>query len=217
MKRGYIFVLLILFAAVAYFYSPVHRESIGYAQLWWTRWYAVSQTNLLPDERGLNVAVLDADGMIVEARSFDTCVNADSGFAEYIKALPIDSWVVIAAKDDAATSLSSDDLLALKYLGGSDELEGKYTWAYILVGRPNLGEGNGLEWLDELKLNVKLTKKDIVGDLPLPTGMHIYSFGYYTGTNGYWGYESYKFAGLNIETEEHKNLKYWIKTAIERI
>lgn len=205
----YIFLLIILISTFTFFYSPTHRYNIDVAKSWWQGWFLSAQTNLYPNERGLNVAIFSSEGEFIESKYFDTYYYSDSGFPAFINSLPYDSWVVIAAMGEAATNLSLKDIKALKYLGGTDSLVEKYNWAYILVGRKGLGEGKGNEWLNESYLHIRLEEGTIVGDMFLPVTMNIYSLGFYSDIES--------FACINTGEISFLKLEYWFKAVIKRI
>ena len=206
MRRDFLLVFIILMMTAMYFLSPLHRASISGAYNWWHLWLMQSRHNELPNERGLNVAVLDADGTLLDVRSFDTYLRTDSGFAAYINSLPANKWVFVAVKDEASASLSGDDLQALRFLGGSEALAGQRNWAYILVGRPGLTAGKGGEWLGKMSLDVSLKQGQLIGGLPLPKEIRIYSYGYQAGS----------FVGLGLGPVQYTKLRHWVKTALER-
>ncbi len=205
----YIVLIAIIIGTIFYFSAPVHKYNIEVAKTWWEGWLLSAQTNLYPNERGLNVAVFDSNGNFIESNSFDTYYYADSGFSSYIDSVSRDSWVVIAAMGEAATNLTAENILTLENLGGSDQLIGKYNWAYILVGYNGLGEGNGAEWLDEKFLHIKIDSGTIIGDLLMPVNMNIYSMGFYADL------ESYAF--ISVGNMSFKNLEYWIDVVKGRI
>ncbi len=206
MRRDAWFPLLLLAAAVLFFLAPPRTHAVNRALLWWSDFAREAQSNMLPSERGLNVAVLDAEGHLLESQAFDTYLNPDSGFPAFVAALPQDVWVVVAVQDDAATSLAPADLAALQSLGGSDGLAGKLKWSYILVGRPGLGPLAGREWLDQGRLDVALAAGEVVADKPLPTDLRIRSAGYDAGI----------FAALNTGKADWANLRRWIRVALSR-
>lgn len=204
-KRDYLIVLLIFCGAIAYFALPTHRADGAIA--WWQRWFIQSQSNLLLNQRGLNVAVLGPEGELVEARSFDTYLQKNSGFSDYVSTIPKEYWVVIAAQDDAATSLSQADRDALQTLGGTDALAGKYHWAYILVGRPQIDRGKGLESFDQRSLDLRLEKGQTVAGIPLPAKMRVRSAGFSAGS----------YATLQSNYVSDRGVWfYWVVTAFKR-
>lgn len=210
MKKGYLVVIIIYIFASIYFYSPIHRESFINALNWWETWIDSAITkNYYSDERGLNVAIIDANGNFIESNYFDTYLSSDSGFPKYIENIPENYWVIIAANDEASNNLSIEDINALEYLGGSDILKGKYNWSYILVGYPNLGMGNGFELIDESSLEVFLTKGELIGGLSFPTNLTIFSYGY----SG----DSYGYACLIYDDIKFENIKYWLEAVIKRL
>ncbi|MFZ5823578.1 MAG: interleukin-like EMT inducer domain-containing protein [Bacillota bacterium] len=206
MRRDWLFALLLCLAAAAYFMAPYRQTAVSASLAWWREFTLWGQSNLLPNERGLNVAVLDRSGQILNARAFDSFASAESGFASYVESLPKDVWVIVAVQDDGATNLSAADLKALKYLGGTAALAGQIRWSYILVGRPGLGEGAGREWLAQEFLDLSLAAGDEVAGKPLPVSLRIRSAGFGAGS----------FASLSSGPAGWDQLRQWIRVALRR-
>ncbi|MGE5675407.1 MAG: interleukin-like EMT inducer domain-containing protein [Mycobacterium leprae] len=206
MKGKLLVALLILSTVIGSLALGSHPRSIANAVDWWKAWAAYSRTNLLPNERGLNVAVLDSAGRSVDTRSFDTYLNPDSGFDRFVEALPPDCWVIIAVRDEASASLSTADLAALISLGGTTALQGRFRSGYVLVGRPRLGLGNGLEATGRGLLHLHLARGDRIGGLALPTGFTIESAGYEAGD----------IALLQPDTYKYERLWRWLRAALSR-
>lgn len=206
MRRDWIFALLLCVGAALYFAAPPRATAVTEALLWWTRFGREANANLVPGLRGLNVAVFDGEGRPVASRAFDTYWMADSGFPEFIGDLPADRWVVVAVQDDAATNLSPADLEALESLGGTRALEGQITWSYVLVGRPGLEAGAGMEWLDTGPLDITLPEGGDVAGQPLPVTLRIYSAGFSAGS----------YASVSTGETGWENLRRWIWIALTR-
>lgn len=206
-KRSAVISVLLLVAAISYFLAPPHRQNFITAVDWWQQWLAATDNNLFPDRRGLNIAVLTPEGNFVEARQFDTSADSDTGFADYTGSLSPQNWVVVAAQNDAADSLGAEDLTALAALGGSGALVGKYRWAYVLVGRPRLGLGKGLEQLDDKQVTVGLEAGKIIGGQPLPVQLAITSAGLSAGS----------YVRLQVGKPDNQFLLQWLITAWKRM
>lgn len=206
MIRDWLIALLLCLAAFAYFAAPPRSSATTEALSWWTAFAWRAQSNLLPNQRGLNVAVLDAEGRPTLSKSFDTYWESDEGFVRLIAGLPEEVWVVVAANDDASRGLTEASLAALQSLGGTDALAGKFRYSYLLVGRPRLGPGAGLEWVDLGLLDVKLEAGHEVAGKPLPVPLHMRSAGLDAGA----------FASLTSGPVGWENLRQWIWIALRR-
>jgi|GEM_PF-5239923 len=203
MSRDRWVALLLCLAALAFFAAPPRRNAVTTALTWW-RDFGRTPSNLLPMQRGLNVAVLDADGRLHKAQAFDTYWQADSGFAEFISALPSDVWVVVVVQDDAATSLSAADLEGLQRLGGTTALSGRIGWSYILVGRPGIEAG--LEWISQKAVEADQPAGTLVSGHPLPVRLRIRSAGYSAGAS----------AWLSTGATAGGSLLPWVRVALRR-
>jgi len=191
---------MILLGAVVFFALPARRVNIDNSADWWRRWLIQAQTNYLPNQRGLNVAVLDWQGRLLTAAAFDTYLNPRSGFAEFITAQPLDSWVIVAAQDEASASLSEADLHALVDLGGSRSLYEKYEWSYVLVGRPHLGQGQGRELLSPNQVDLRLPAGAEIAGRRTPIAIRVRSGGFSQGS----------FAALQFGRVGYRRLWEWI-------
>lgn len=206
MKRDTLIALLILLLAAGYFAAPQRKPTVLRVLDWWDRWAMEARPNWLPNERGLNIAVLDKGGKLVEQAAFDTYLQADSGFALFVAALPAERWAIVAVRDEAATSLSDADLAALESLGGSRVLAGKHHWSYVLVGWPGLAPGAAVEQAAPGALDVRLTAGTAVGGRPLPTALRVRSAGYEAGS----------YAALTTDGMGYANFWQWLQAALER-
>lgn len=206
MIRDWLIALLLCLAAVAFFMAPPRSAATTEALSWWTSFGWWAQSNLFPNERGLNVAVLDAEGRPMLSKAFDTHWESDAGFIALIAGLPEEVWVVVAAQDDASRGLSAEGVAALQSLGGTTALSGKFRTSYLLVGRPRLGPGAGLEWVDLGLLDVKLEAGHEVAGKPLPVPLHMRSAGLDAGA----------FASLTSGPVGWENLRQWIWIALRR-
>ncbi|MGE5675404.1 MAG: interleukin-like EMT inducer domain-containing protein [Mycobacterium leprae] len=207
MIRDLVIACLIIGGATLLGLTESHGQAATRAIQWWSQLELEARGQLLAVGRGLNVAVIDGEGGLEEARTFDTYLNPNSGFDRYVASLQPSAWVVVVVKDEAATSLNDRDVAALQSLGGTAGLRGNKHWSYILVGRPNLGAGRGLERISEKALTLELPAGQEIAGQPLPLGMRIDSAGFYQGN----------FASLTRLPTHYDGLRRWLAAVLSRM
>ena len=105
-----------------------------------------------PDERGYNVVVLAPDGALQTA-AFDTHLDptASRRLAEFIAAAPEGARVAVAAADEASMQLGEEGVAALRSLGATGDLRGKFRWSHAIIGVKGRAPGAALEAMDGLR------------------------------------------------------------------
>jgi hypothetical protein len=97
--------------------------------------------------RGLNVALIDRNGLVEKAQVFDTCADssASDAFAALIEGVPDGQVVAIAVKDDASQRLTERAKHACRSIGSVliDQLGGRGSWA--IVGAKGRAAGTAAE------------------------------------------------------------------------
>lgn len=108
---------------------------------------------IFQSSRGFCVSIYEPTSKAWSSKSFDVLKSTDNAkaMADYIKTATTKQTIVIHTYDEPATNRLSGGLEDVMYsIGASETVFGdnnvfKYRAAYILVGRKDLGKGNGLE------------------------------------------------------------------------
>ncbi len=89
-----------------------------------------------PNQRGFNVALIGADGKLIDAAAFDTHADptASRALAQFIAAAPNDALIAVAVKDEAGAALTEEGVTALRSTGGQVDLRGQFRAGYALIG-----------------------------------------------------------------------------------
>ncbi|MBI5649436.1 MAG: hypothetical protein HZC40_03155 [Chloroflexi bacterium] len=90
-----------------------------------------------PNLRGYNVVVLHEKTGALEARAaFDTFKSADESarLAQFIAAIPNGRIVAVVVRDEASRNLMQDAINALRSIGASQDLRGKFRWSHAIIG-----------------------------------------------------------------------------------
>ena len=101
-----------------------------------------------PNRRGYNlVALSPADGRVLAAAAFDTHADAAASrrLAEWVRGLPPGTVVAAAIRDEAALHLGPEAVDALRALGSSADLRGRFRWGHALIGVTGGGPGTAQE------------------------------------------------------------------------
>lgn len=107
--------------------------------------------NVWVGEKGYTVARIDADGNATDVRNFNTSWSADdaSALAEYLRAVPSGQVVVVASTFDVSRALSAEAVDALRRIGFSADLRGRFGWAHCGIGVAGAAPGTALEVIGE--------------------------------------------------------------------
>jgi interleukin-like EMT inducer protein len=90
-----------------------------------------------PNERGYNVVVIDPRTGRVESRAtFDTFASEENSakLAQFIARIQDGKLVGVAVRDEASRNLTEDAVQALRTIGASQDLRGKFRWSHAIVG-----------------------------------------------------------------------------------
>jgi hypothetical protein len=112
----------------------------------------VNGVDVSPNQRGYNVAVIDPTGS-TQTASFDTHLDpgASARLAAFIAAVPDGQTVAVAAADEASMNLGEDAVAALRSIGATGDLRGKFRWSQAIIGVKGAALGSALEAMDGLR------------------------------------------------------------------
>ncbi|GAB4530223.1 MAG: interleukin-like EMT inducer domain-containing protein [Anaerolineae bacterium] len=112
----------------------------------------VNGLDVSPDQRGYNLAVISPQGDVTAA-SFDTHLDpaASGALARFIAAVPQGYTVAVAAADEASMNLGEDAVVALRSIGATGDLRGRFRWSHAVIGFKGAEPGSALEALDGLR------------------------------------------------------------------
>ncbi len=104
-------------------------------------------SDLSPNRRGYNLVALDPDGRFRSAAAFDTFDGraAAGRLAAWVAALPAGTIVAGSVKDEASERLSAEAVAALRTLGVSSDLRGRYRESHAFVGVKGAPPGSAAE------------------------------------------------------------------------
>jgi len=107
-----------------------------------------------PNERGYNVVVLDPQsGEVVQAAAFDTHLDegASRALAAFLGGVPEGHLVAVAAADEASRLLGQEAVDALRGIGATGDLRGRFRWGHAIVGVQGAAPGTALEVMDWMR------------------------------------------------------------------
>ncbi|PWH12719.1 MAG: hypothetical protein DDG58_15065, partial [Ardenticatenia bacterium] len=104
------------------------------------------------NERGYNVAVLERTGAIRVA-TFDTHLDPTAAhqLAHFLAQVPQGTLVAVAAADEASMRLDEVGVTALRTLGATGDLRGRFRWSHAVIGLKGGAPGSALEAMDGLR------------------------------------------------------------------
>jgi len=113
----------------------------------------VDGRDLSPNRRGYNVVALNSAGDVLGSESFDTHLDsaASKRLADFIAELPEGSIVAAAVADEASMNLGEDAVFALRSIGATGDLRGKFRWGHAIIGVKGASPGQALEALGVLR------------------------------------------------------------------
>jgi hypothetical protein len=114
----------------------------------------VDGRNVSPNERGYNVAVIHPQsGNVEQAAGFDTHLDegASQALASFLADVPPGTIVVVAAADEASRLLGQEAVDALRGIGATGDLRGKFRWGHAIIGVQGAPPGTALEALDWMR------------------------------------------------------------------
>ena len=90
------------------------------------------------NRRGYNLVALDGrDGHLLDRAAFDTHLDPGAtraALAAWINALPKGTVVAGAARDEASMNLTNEAVAALRTLGVTGDLRGRFRWGHAFIG-----------------------------------------------------------------------------------
>jgi hypothetical protein len=123
--------------------------------------------------RGYNLVAIDpASGDVLWSDRFDTLVSPGESrrLAEAVDRIPVATIVAVAVKDEASGALTDEAVLALRSLGGQQDIRGRYRVSHLLVGVKGAAPGTAIEQLGYAQLSATL------GYAPGQLGMEMRGF-----------------------------------------
>ena len=104
------------------------------------------------NERGYNIAVLERTGALRVA-VFDTHLDpaAAHQLVHFLAQVPQDTLVVVAVADEASMRLDEAGVNALRTLGATGDLRGRFRWSHAIIGLKGGAPGTALEAMDGLR------------------------------------------------------------------
>jgi hypothetical protein len=115
----------------------------------------VNGADFSPNRRGYNLVALDPDdGRLLAAAAFDTHADPDAGarLAAWVRELPAGAIVAAAVRDEASMNLSQEAVTALRSLGATVDLRGRFRWGHAFLGVVGAAAGTALEAMDGVRL-----------------------------------------------------------------
>jgi hypothetical protein len=129
----------------------------------------VNGYDVSPNQRGYNIAIIQADDTIQTA-NFDTFLDpaASAALANFIRNAPTDARIAVAVADEASTNLSAEAVLALQSIGAAGDLRGCFRCSQAIIGQPGQASGIAIESLDALRpvgvtTGLGLTEPNVAG------------------------------------------------------
>ncbi len=111
-----------------------------------------------PNERGYNVALIAADGRLLDAAHFDTHLNpaASAALTAYLQNAPAQAIIAIAAADEASANLSAEAEHALQAVGASGNLRDCFRCSHAILHQPNNATRQALDPLRPVSMSAGL-------------------------------------------------------------
>lgn len=105
-----------------------------------------------PNAVGYNVVVVNPQQGLVEASAaFNTFASADESarLAQFIAGIPDGRIVAVAVRDEASRYLTENAVTALRSIGASADLRGKWRWSHAVIGVKGAPPGSVVETASE--------------------------------------------------------------------
>ena len=95
----------------------------------------VNGLDVAPNKRGYNLVALSPDGVVLDARAFDTHASPEASgeMAEWLGQWAQGTIIAGAVADEASYSLQDTAVDALQRLGVEEDLRGKFRWSHAFV------------------------------------------------------------------------------------
>lgn len=102
--------------------------------------------------RGYDVAVLEQTGD-VRVAAFDTHLDnaATHQLVQFLDQVPPNTLVAVAAADEASMRLDELGVAALRTLGATGDIRGRFRWSHAIIGVKGSVPGTALEAMDGLR------------------------------------------------------------------
>ena len=114
----------------------------------------VAGRDVAPNERGYNLAVINPQSGAVEATAaFDTHLDETAGqaMADFLARVPPGSIVAVAVADEASRLLDQAAVDALRGIGATGDLRGRFRWGQAIIGVRGAAPGTALETMDWMR------------------------------------------------------------------
>jgi hypothetical protein len=113
----------------------------------------IDGTDASPNLRGYNIVVINEKSGAIEARAaFDTFKSLDESarLAQFIAAIPNGRIVAVAVRDEASRNLTEEAVNALRSIGATQDLRGKFRWSHAIIGVKGAPPGSAREIANEI-------------------------------------------------------------------
>jgi hypothetical protein len=107
-----------------------------------------------PNRRGYNVVVLDSkSGAVEQTACFDTHLDPEAGLAlaAFLNGVPSGHIVAVAVGDEASRLLGQEAVDALRGIGVTGDLRGRFRWGQAIIGVRGAVPGTALEAMDWMR------------------------------------------------------------------
>lgn len=107
-----------------------------------------------PNRRGYNLAAINAEtGALLATANFDTHADPDASarLAAWVRAWPSDTLIAGAVRDEASALLGAEAVTALRGLGLTADLRGRFRWGHAFIGQAGADAGTAQEALDGIR------------------------------------------------------------------
>jgi len=114
----------------------------------------VNGRDVAPNERGYNVAVINPQsGAVEQTAAFDTHLDegASQALADFLDGVPAGYLVAVAAADEVSRSLGQEGVDALRSIGATGDLRGRFRWGHAIIGLKGAPPGTALEASDWMR------------------------------------------------------------------
>ena len=118
----------------------------------------IGMGEVAPNHRGYNLVALGPEGDLLARVVFDTLGDpaASGRLAAWVDALPAETIVVGAVKDEASGRLGADAIRALATLGVRGDLRGRYRASHAFVGVKGAPPGSAVETLGPHAVEIRV-------------------------------------------------------------
>ncbi|MCF7916712.1 MAG: hypothetical protein K9L61_02950 [Candidatus Omnitrophica bacterium] len=117
------------------------------------------------NKRGFNIAVLSSDdGRVKDIKTFDTYANSKDAdrMRVFIDSLSEGDIFIASVRDDGSCRVDGELVQALRRVGAKRDIRTHLRWAYVIVGKKGLPEGEALEELSLAPVEIDLSEDRII-------------------------------------------------------